>query len=59
MLLSPASAFHFPIPGGEGQSLQRLRSTSTPNVHMVSTLAPGAANVIEVRHQFKATIRMV
>ncbi|KAK3514236.1 hypothetical protein QTP70_010411 [Hemibagrus guttatus] len=47
MLLSPASAFHFPMPGGEGQSLQRLRSTSTPNVHMVSTLGPGAANVIE------------
>ncbi|TSR04288.1 Serine/threonine-protein kinase A-Raf [Bagarius yarrelli] len=46
-LLSPASAFHFPIPGGDGQSLQRLRSTSTPNVHMVSTLGPGAANVIE------------
>uniref|UniRef100_A0A667X5Q5 non-specific serine/threonine protein kinase n=1 Tax=Myripristis murdjan TaxID=586833 RepID=A0A667X5Q5_9TELE len=36
-LLSPTSAFRFPMPGGEGQSLQRHRSTSTPNVHMVST----------------------
>ncbi|XP_008333582.1 serine/threonine-protein kinase A-Raf-like isoform X2 [Cynoglossus semilaevis] len=36
-LLSPTSAFHFPIPAGDGQSLQRHRSTSTPNVHMVST----------------------
>uniref|UniRef100_A0A8C1YXH8 non-specific serine/threonine protein kinase n=1 Tax=Cyprinus carpio TaxID=7962 RepID=A0A8C1YXH8_CYPCA len=27
----------------DGQSLQRHRSTSTPNVHMVSTLEPGAA----------------
>uniref|UniRef100_A0AAR2JSZ9 non-specific serine/threonine protein kinase n=1 Tax=Pygocentrus nattereri TaxID=42514 RepID=A0AAR2JSZ9_PYGNA len=40
-LLSPASAFHFPLPGADGQSLQRHRSTSTPNVHMVSTLGPG------------------
>ncbi|XP_017307429.1 serine/threonine-protein kinase A-Raf isoform X1 [Ictalurus punctatus] len=48
-LLSPASAFHFPMPGGDGLALQRLRSTSTPNVHMVSTLGPGAASVIEVR----------
>uniref|UniRef100_A0AAR2KUX9 non-specific serine/threonine protein kinase n=1 Tax=Pygocentrus nattereri TaxID=42514 RepID=A0AAR2KUX9_PYGNA len=48
-LLSPASAFHFPLPGADGQSLQRHRSTSTPNVHMVSTLGPGAASIIEVR----------
>lgn len=39
-LLSPTSAFHFPMPGAEGQSLQRHRSTSTPNVHMVSTIGP-------------------
>uniref|UniRef100_A0A8D0CUL3 non-specific serine/threonine protein kinase n=1 Tax=Sander lucioperca TaxID=283035 RepID=A0A8D0CUL3_SANLU len=39
-LLSPTSAFRFPMPGGDGQSLQRHRSTSTPNVHMVSTVGP-------------------
>uniref|UniRef100_A0AAY5L1X0 non-specific serine/threonine protein kinase n=1 Tax=Esox lucius TaxID=8010 RepID=A0AAY5L1X0_ESOLU len=39
-LLSPTSAFRFPLPGGDGQSLQRHRSTSTPNVHMVSTVGP-------------------
>uniref|UniRef100_A0A672RWL3 non-specific serine/threonine protein kinase n=1 Tax=Sinocyclocheilus grahami TaxID=75366 RepID=A0A672RWL3_SINGR len=33
----------------DGQSLQRHRSTSTPNVHMVSTLEPGAAGLMEVR----------
>uniref|UniRef100_A0A7N6FEK3 non-specific serine/threonine protein kinase n=1 Tax=Anabas testudineus TaxID=64144 RepID=A0A7N6FEK3_ANATE len=47
-LLSPTSAFRFPIPGGDGQSLQRHRSTSTPNVHMVSTVGPVGASVIEV-----------
>uniref|UniRef100_A0A8C1UH31 non-specific serine/threonine protein kinase n=1 Tax=Cyprinus carpio TaxID=7962 RepID=A0A8C1UH31_CYPCA len=31
----------------DGQSLQRHRSTSTPNVHMVSTLEPGAAGFME------------
>ncbi|KAG7472501.1 hypothetical protein MATL_G00109450 [Megalops atlanticus] len=46
-LLSPTSAFRFPLPGGEGQSLQRHRSTSTPNVHMVSTVGPAGAGVIE------------
>uniref|UniRef100_A0A4W4H4B1 non-specific serine/threonine protein kinase n=1 Tax=Electrophorus electricus TaxID=8005 RepID=A0A4W4H4B1_ELEEL len=46
-MLSPPSAFHFPMPGADGQSLQRHRSTSTPNVHMISTLGPGAAGVIE------------
>ncbi|XP_030646899.1 serine/threonine-protein kinase A-Raf [Chanos chanos] len=46
-LLSPTSAFRFPMPGADGQSLQRHRSTSTPNVHMVSTLGPGAAGIIE------------
>uniref|UniRef100_A0A8P4GI66 non-specific serine/threonine protein kinase n=1 Tax=Dicentrarchus labrax TaxID=13489 RepID=A0A8P4GI66_DICLA len=47
-LLSPTSAFRFPIPGGDGQSLQRHRSTSTPNVHMVSTVGPAGASIIEV-----------
>uniref|UniRef100_A0A8C7U269 non-specific serine/threonine protein kinase n=1 Tax=Oncorhynchus mykiss TaxID=8022 RepID=A0A8C7U269_ONCMY len=37
-LLSPTSAFLFPQPVGDGPSLQRHRSTSTPNVHMVSTV---------------------
>ncbi|CAB1430814.1 unnamed protein product [Pleuronectes platessa] len=46
-LLSPTSAFHFPMPGGDGQSLQRHRSTSTPNVHMVSTVGPVSASMIE------------
>uniref|UniRef100_A0A3Q2C9Q2 non-specific serine/threonine protein kinase n=1 Tax=Cyprinodon variegatus TaxID=28743 RepID=A0A3Q2C9Q2_CYPVA len=33
---------------GDGQSLQRHRSTSTPNVHMVSTLDPANVAIIEV-----------
>uniref|UniRef100_A0A3Q0RNG4 non-specific serine/threonine protein kinase n=1 Tax=Amphilophus citrinellus TaxID=61819 RepID=A0A3Q0RNG4_AMPCI len=45
---SPSSTFHFPMSGGDGQSLQRHRSTSTPNVHMVSTVDPTAASIIEV-----------
>uniref|UniRef100_A0A7N8WVE5 non-specific serine/threonine protein kinase n=1 Tax=Mastacembelus armatus TaxID=205130 RepID=A0A7N8WVE5_9TELE len=47
-LLSPTSAFPFPMPGGDGQSLQRHRSTSTPNVHMVSTVGPAGTSIIEV-----------
>ncbi|XP_066565993.1 serine/threonine-protein kinase A-Raf isoform X2 [Amia ocellicauda] len=47
MLLSPSSAFQFPLPGADGQSLQRHRSTSTPNVHMVSTVGPAGAGIIE------------
>lgn len=47
-LLSPTSAFRFPMPGGDGQSLQRHRSTSTPNVHMVSTVSAAGASIIEV-----------
>uniref|UniRef100_A0A3Q3E3N8 non-specific serine/threonine protein kinase n=1 Tax=Labrus bergylta TaxID=56723 RepID=A0A3Q3E3N8_9LABR len=43
-LLSPTSAFHFPLPAGDGQSLQRHRSTSTPNVHMVSTVGPAGVS---------------
>uniref|UniRef100_A0A673Y1Q9 non-specific serine/threonine protein kinase n=1 Tax=Salmo trutta TaxID=8032 RepID=A0A673Y1Q9_SALTR len=46
-LLSPTSAFRFPLPGGDGQSLQRHRSTSTPNVHMVSTVGPAGFSIIE------------
>lgn len=47
-LLSPPSTFHFPVSGGEGQSLQRHRSTSTPNVHMVSTVDLASVSIIEV-----------
>ncbi|XP_041130665.1 serine/threonine-protein kinase A-Raf [Polyodon spathula] len=46
-LLSPASAFQFPLAGGEGQSLQRHRSTSTPNVHMISTVGSAGVGIIE------------
>ncbi|KAK6467209.1 serine/threonine-protein kinase A-Raf [Huso huso] len=45
--VSPVSAFQFPLAGGEGQSLQRYRSTSTPNVHMVSTVGPAGVGIIE------------
>uniref|UniRef100_A0A672HKD3 non-specific serine/threonine protein kinase n=1 Tax=Salarias fasciatus TaxID=181472 RepID=A0A672HKD3_SALFA len=47
-LLSPTSTFHFPMSSGDGQSLQRHRSTSTPNVHMVSTVGPASVGIIEV-----------
>ncbi|XP_023669196.2 serine/threonine-protein kinase A-Raf [Paramormyrops kingsleyae] len=40
-LLSPSSPFHFPAHDSGSQSLQRHRSTSTPNVHMFSTVGPG------------------
>uniref|UniRef100_A0A673WPR7 non-specific serine/threonine protein kinase n=1 Tax=Salmo trutta TaxID=8032 RepID=A0A673WPR7_SALTR len=43
-LLSPTSAFLFPPPVGDGPSLQRHRSTSTPNVHMVSTVGPAGVS---------------
>ncbi|MGH0169487.1 UNVERIFIED_CONTAM: hypothetical protein FKN15_057054 [Acipenser sinensis] len=46
-LLSPTSAFQFPLAGGEGQSLQRHRSTSTPNVHMISTVGAAGVGIIE------------
>uniref|UniRef100_A0A671PGW8 non-specific serine/threonine protein kinase n=1 Tax=Sinocyclocheilus anshuiensis TaxID=1608454 RepID=A0A671PGW8_9TELE len=42
-LLSNQSSFRLIMRGEDGQTLQRHRSTSTPNVHMVSTLEPGAA----------------
>uniref|UniRef100_A0A8C9V9Y1 non-specific serine/threonine protein kinase n=1 Tax=Scleropages formosus TaxID=113540 RepID=A0A8C9V9Y1_SCLFO len=47
-LLSPPLDFHFPLPGSDGQSLQRHRSTSTPNVHIVSTVGPAGTGAIEV-----------
>uniref|UniRef100_A0A8C1UIF8 non-specific serine/threonine protein kinase n=1 Tax=Cyprinus carpio TaxID=7962 RepID=A0A8C1UIF8_CYPCA len=39
----------------DGQSLQRHRSTSTPNVHMVSTLEPGAAGFMESPSSLKCS----
>uniref|UniRef100_A0A8C5B244 non-specific serine/threonine protein kinase n=1 Tax=Gadus morhua TaxID=8049 RepID=A0A8C5B244_GADMO len=47
-LLSPTSAFPFPTPGVEGQSLQRHRSTSTPNVHIISTVGPAGVKSLPV-----------
>uniref|UniRef100_A0A671PEU9 non-specific serine/threonine protein kinase n=1 Tax=Sinocyclocheilus anshuiensis TaxID=1608454 RepID=A0A671PEU9_9TELE len=46
-LLSNQSSFRLIMRGEDGQTLQRHRSTSTPNVHMVSTLEPGAAGLME------------
>ncbi|PWA18485.1 hypothetical protein CCH79_00009952, partial [Gambusia affinis] len=48
-LLSPT--FNFPTTGGDGQSLQRHRSTSTPNVHMVSTV--DITNVVIIEETLK------
>lgn len=45
--LSP-DAFPFPSLHGDGQRLQRHRSTSTPNVHMVSTTSPVDSSMIEI-----------
>ncbi|KAG2455588.1 RAF1 kinase, partial [Polypterus senegalus] len=53
MLLSPASAFQFPIPGSESQSLQRHRSTSTPNVHMISTVGAVGTGIMEHRGGYR------
>lgn len=47
--MSPNSSFNFLMRTEDIQSLQRHRSTSTPNVHMISTLDPGAALLMEVR----------
>uniref|UniRef100_A0A8C2YVL3 non-specific serine/threonine protein kinase n=1 Tax=Cyclopterus lumpus TaxID=8103 RepID=A0A8C2YVL3_CYCLU len=58
-LLSPTSAFRFPMPGGDGQSLQRHRSTSTPNVHMVSTVGPAGTSIIEVSAGFRSSKRSI
>lgn len=55
-LLSSGSSYRLIIRGEDGQSLQRHRSTSTPNVHMVSTLEPGAAGLLEVRDQTEGSL---
>nr|XP_060618779.1 serine/threonine-protein kinase A-Raf [Anolis sagrei ordinatus] len=46
---SPLSkdAFSFPSLCSDGQLLQRHRSTSTPNVHMVSTTSPVENSILE------------
>ncbi|XP_042309283.1 serine/threonine-protein kinase A-Raf isoform X2 [Sceloporus undulatus] len=41
-------AFSFPNLCGDGQRLQRHRSTSTPNVHMVSTTSPVDSSILEI-----------
>ncbi|XP_062975593.1 serine/threonine-protein kinase A-Raf isoform X2 [Elgaria multicarinata webbii] len=48
--LSPPSsdAFSFPSLLSDGQRLQRHRSTSTPNVHMVSTTSPVDSSILEI-----------
>uniref|UniRef100_A0A672RVC5 non-specific serine/threonine protein kinase n=1 Tax=Sinocyclocheilus grahami TaxID=75366 RepID=A0A672RVC5_SINGR len=48
-ILTSTSSYQLFMAAEDGQSLQRHRSTSTPNVHMVSTLEPGAAGLMEVR----------
>uniref|UniRef100_A0A671PGG9 non-specific serine/threonine protein kinase n=1 Tax=Sinocyclocheilus anshuiensis TaxID=1608454 RepID=A0A671PGG9_9TELE len=54
-LLSNQSSFRLIMRGEDGQTLQRHRSTSTPNVHMVSTLEPGAAGLMEVRDRTRGS----
>lgn len=39
---------HFPFPATANAPLQRIRSTSTPNVHMVSTTTPLDSSLIQV-----------
>uniref|UniRef100_A0A8C6NV44 non-specific serine/threonine protein kinase n=1 Tax=Nothobranchius furzeri TaxID=105023 RepID=A0A8C6NV44_NOTFU len=51
-LLSPPSTFSFPTSSGDGQSLQRHRSTSTPNVHMVSTVDLANVSIMEEAMKF-------
>ncbi|XP_007956236.1 serine/threonine-protein kinase A-Raf [Orycteropus afer afer] len=42
---------HFPFPAPANAPLQRIRSTSTPNVHMVSTTAPTDSSLIQLTAQ--------
>uniref|UniRef100_A0AAR2KK12 RAF proto-oncogene serine/threonine-protein kinase n=1 Tax=Pygocentrus nattereri TaxID=42514 RepID=A0AAR2KK12_PYGNA len=55
---STPHAFNYitPAPPAEGSLSQKQRSTSTPNVHMVSTTLPGGA--IEVMHQ-RYTVKLL
>uniref|UniRef100_A0A671KAZ7 non-specific serine/threonine protein kinase n=1 Tax=Sinocyclocheilus anshuiensis TaxID=1608454 RepID=A0A671KAZ7_9TELE len=54
-ILTSTSSYQLFMAAEDGQSLQRHRSTSTPNVHMVSTLEPGAAGLMEVRDQTRGS----
>lgn len=45
------STKHFPFPAPASAPLQRIRSTSTPNVHMVSTTAPMDSNLLQFTAQ--------
>ncbi|XP_015278973.1 PREDICTED: serine/threonine-protein kinase A-Raf-like [Gekko japonicus] len=51
--LHSPEAFTFPSVHGDGQRLQRHRSTSTPNVHMVSTISPVDSSMIETEQVSK------
>ncbi|KAB0339248.1 hypothetical protein FD755_025012, partial [Muntiacus reevesi] len=58
LLLSPTSSCtqhrdpeHFSFPAQANTPLQRIRSTSTPNVHMVSTTAPMDSGLIQLTGQ--------
>ncbi|XP_046298525.1 serine/threonine-protein kinase A-Raf isoform X1 [Marmota monax] len=42
---------HFPFPASANAPLQRIRSTSTPNVHMVSTTAPMDSSLMQLTGQ--------
>ncbi|XP_012332806.2 serine/threonine-protein kinase A-Raf isoform X1 [Aotus nancymaae] len=46
---------HFPFPAPTNAPLQRIRSTSTPNVHMVSSTAPVDSNLIQLTGQSFST----
>ncbi|XP_015997302.1 serine/threonine-protein kinase A-Raf isoform X2 [Rousettus aegyptiacus] len=46
---------HFPFPAPANAPLQRIRSTSTPNVHMVSTTAPMDSSLIQLTTQSFST----
>uniref|UniRef100_A0A8C5V740 non-specific serine/threonine protein kinase n=1 Tax=Microcebus murinus TaxID=30608 RepID=A0A8C5V740_MICMU len=46
---------HFPFPAPANVPLQRIRSTSTPNVHMVSTTAPMDSSLIQLTAQSFST----
>uniref|UniRef100_A0A673GXZ0 non-specific serine/threonine protein kinase n=1 Tax=Sinocyclocheilus rhinocerous TaxID=307959 RepID=A0A673GXZ0_9TELE len=54
-ILTSTSSYQLFMAAEDGQSLQRHRSTSTPNVHMVSTLEPGAAGLMEVRERTRGS----
>ncbi|EHB02734.1 A-Raf proto-oncogene serine/threonine-protein kinase [Heterocephalus glaber] len=46
---------HFPFPAPANAPLQRIRSTSTPNVHMVSTTTPMDSGLMQLTAQSFST----